>query len=565
MIVGIDLGTTNSLIGIYEDHGVRLIPNVLGAFLTPSVVSLSGEGMLLVGQAAKDRLVSHPHESVASFKRWMGTKREIRLGKRVFLPEELSALVIRALLDDAEAALGGRPNEAVISVPAYFSDAQRRATKRAGELAGLRVERLINEPTAAALAYGLTERLDDAQVMVLDLGGGTFDVSILELFSGVVKVHASAGDNYLGGDDFTIALEEYWIRANTINREALKPEEVGQLRRRAEAAKRELASGRGANLIASIGQTEYVAHIDQDEFEALSDHLIQRMRRPIEQALRDARLRGSELSEVVLVGGGSRLPQVAKLAARVLGRLPLRHMAPDEAVAQGACVAAGLKARHVSLQEVVLADVCPHSMGVEVSMGIGGGERSSGHFDPIIERNSTVPVSRMREYFPVHERQTFMELQIFQGESPFTRNNILLGSLKFPILSGNKRDPGVEVRFTYDINGVLQVEAKGLASGLRQELIFIQEGSDISEAEARRRMIELANLKTHPRDDQQSIAAIARAERLYSEALAEDRQILQQMLIKFQSVLSTQDRDLVAAHLEAFSKALDEFEEVRFR
>lgn len=563
MIIGIDLGTTNSLVGVYEESGVRLVPNALGELLTPSVISVAEDGQILLGRAARDRLVSHPSASVGSFKRWMGSKRETRLGTRTYLPEELSALLIRGLLDDVQAALGERATEAVISVPAYFSDVQRRATKRAGELAGLRVDRLINEPTAAALAYGLTERLDDAHVMVLDLGGGTFDVSILELFSGVIKVHSSAGDNFLGGDDFTAALEAHWVRMHGIHQHAMRPEERAQLRRRAEQAKHTLASGQMATVRGSVAGREFDTIIDEAEFERLIAPLLQRMRQPIERALRDASLRGSDLSDVVMVGGASRMPQLAKLSARLLGRLPLRHVAPDEAIAHGACVAAGLKARDASLDEIVLTDVCPHSLGVEVSMDLGSGQRSAGHFDPIIDRNSTVPVSRVREYFPVEEQQSSVTLNVYQGESPAIRDNILLGSLSIPVTPGAPAENGLDVRFTYDINGVLQVEATLQKSGLKRELILIQEGSRIGEAEARERMRALAELKTHPRDEQPNIAVIARAERLYAESLGEDRKQLQQMLVKFQSVLGGQDKKQVAEHRAAFTLALDAFESGR--
>lgn len=563
MIVGIDLGTTNSLIGVYGGSGLQLIRNALGDYLTPSAVSIGEDGSVLVGRAARDRLVSHPDRSVGSFKRWMGARRDTVLGGRTYLPEELSALVIRALLDDAEAALGVRPEEAVISVPAYFSDSQRRATKRAGELAGIRVERLINEPTAAALAYGLAEKLDDAFVMVLDLGGGTFDVSILEIFSGVVKVHASAGDNYLGGDDFTAALEMAWIRRHGINREAMRSGELAQLRRRAEVAKLALSGGQAIALIATVAGREYTLEVDEATFEEMIAPLVQRMRQPIERALRDAGLRGTDLADVVMVGGASRMPQLAKLAARLLGRLPLRHVAPDEAVAQGACVAAGLKARNIALEEIVLTDVCPHSLGVEVSIEIGNGQHSTGQFDPIIERNSTVPVSRMRAYYPVGSRQEQLTLNVFQGESPVTRNNILLGSLNIPITPGAPAENGVDVRFTYDINGVLQVEAKVQKTGIVRELILMQAGSQISEAEARQRMAELAALKVHPRDEQRNIAALSRIERLYAESLGEQRPWLQEMLLQFQAVLGMQDPKRVEEHRHALSAALDDFEEGR--
>ncbi|MFN7386148.1 MAG: Hsp70 family protein [Lysobacteraceae bacterium] len=560
MIVGIDLGTTHSLIGAFIDGAPRLFPNAHGSLLTPSAISVDEHGTLLIGQPAKDRLISHPDHSVASFKRWMGSKRETRLGKRAYLPEELSALVIRSLLDDAEAALGHRPSEAVISVPAYFGDAQRRATRRAGELAGIRVDRLINEPTAAALAYGLSERLDDAHVLVLDLGGGTFDVSILELFEGVVRVHASAGDNFLGGDDFTDALEDRWLATADFIRAQLHPGEASLLRQRAEAATRELCAGREAQIALSVRGRDHVLGIDEAAFDALVAPLVARLRTPIERAIRDAGLRGPDLTEIVMVGGASRMPQLARLAARLLGRLPLRHVSPDEAIAHGACTAAGLKARDASLEEVVLTDVCPHSLGVAISLDLGNGLRSDGHFDPIIERNSTVPVSRMREYSPVHAQQTAVTLHVFQGENPRVEHNVALGSLDVPLPPGKPEERAVDVRFTYDINGVLQVEARVQKTGVVRELLVVQDGSGLDEVEARRRLAELAALKVHPRDEQPNVAVVARAERLYAESLGDDRQQVRQMLLQFQAALMTQDRDLVAQHRKAFEEALDAFD-----
>jgi molecular chaperone HscC len=560
MIVGIDLGTTHSLVGVYEDGAPRLIPNALGKLLTPSVVSVGEDGTILVGDAARDRLISHPQASVASFKRWMGSRRETRLGQRAYLPEELSALVIRSLLDDAEVALGRRPQEAVISVPAYFSDAQRRATRRAGELAGVRVERLINEPTAAALAYGLAQKLDDAHVLVLDLGGGTFDVSILELFDGVVKVHVSAGDNYLGGDDFTEAIEKHWLSEHNLRAEALKPFEASQLRQRAEAAKRRLASGQTAEVASHVGGKPYSLTLDEGVFEQIVAPLVMRMRAPIERAMRDAGLRGGDLAEVVMVGGASRMQQLSKLAARLLGRLPLRHVAPDEAIAHGACVAAGLKARDEALEEIILTDVCPHSLGVAVSMELGQGMRSHGHFDPIIERNCTVPVSRVREYFPVHDQQNTITLRVYQGENPWAENNIALGELEVPVPPGTTQERGVDVRFTYDINGVLQVEARVQKTGIVRELLLMQGDGGLSEEEARKRLADLAGLKTHPRDEQPNIAALARAERLYAESLGDERRHVQGLIVEFQAALATQDKAFVARQRDALLRALDQHE-----
>jgi molecular chaperone HscC len=560
VIVGIDLGTTHSLIGCFGESGPQLFQNALGEYLTPSVVSIDDNGHIIVGEAARDRLVSHPSLSVASFKRWMGTPREIRLGDRVFRAEELSALVLRALLADAEAALGEKVDEAVISVPAYFSNAQRKATRAAGELAGIRVERLINEPTAAALAYGLQEKHDGNRFLVFDLGGGTFDVSILEMFEGIVEVHASAGDNYLGGEDFLDLLQTTCLADLKIHARDLSPIELALLRRRLEIVKRELSQQAEARLDGRIGSHELAWTIDQERFQQLANPLLQRMRAPLERAMRDARLRPDQLHEIVMVGGASRMPLVSRLIARMFGRLPLRHVNPDEAIARGACVAAGLKSRDAKLEEVILTDVCPYTLGIEVAQRDALGQTQSGLFSPIIQRNSVVPVSRESTYGPMIEFQPQLVLKVYQGENPMVANNILLGKLDIPLnpklpISANQ----VAVRFTYDINGVLQVEATPQAGGMRYELLLEQNPGMLDEQEIRTRLAALSQLKIHPRSKQENVALLARAERLFEENLS-TRQLLQQWIVQFRQSLDSQDEQVIREHRTSFGQAMDQLE-----
>ncbi|WP_114239281.1 molecular chaperone HscC [Dyella sp. C9] len=560
MIVGIDLGTTHSLVGTYGENGPVLFPNALGEYLTPSVVSVDEQGHVIVGQAARDRMVSHPGASVATFKRWMGTPRETVLGSHRFRPEELSALILRSLIADAEAATGETVTEAVISVPAYFSDAQRKATRAAGELAGIRVERLINEPTAAALAYGMQEKQDGARFLVFDLGGGTFDVSVLELFEGVVEVHASAGDNFLGGEDFLDVLETAFCADQKLSLEALTPQEHGQLRRRLEQAKCEL----GANSTASVewrqGEHIHGWQIDEERFARLSETLVQRMRTPLERAMRDARLQPTQLDEIVLVGGASRMPLVARLVSRMFGRLPLRHVNPDQAIALGACVAAGLKARDQRLDEVILTDVCPYTLGTKVSRRDEKGNEQTGFFAPIIHRNSTVPVSREEVFQPMRDHQTKLTLEVYQGENPMVERNIKLGQLEIPLPpKRSMAENAVRLRFTYDINGVLQVEAELMATGQRYELVLEQNPGLLDSAEIRERLAALQDIKVHPRDKQENIAILARAERLYEEYVAARSQ-LQQWIAYFRSILDSQDDHLIREHRRQFGEALDTLE-----
>jgi len=557
MIVGIDLGTTHSLVGRYGEAGSTLFPNALGELLTPSVVSVDEEGHIIVGQAARDRMISHPGDSVAAFKRWMGTARETRLGARTFRPEELSALILRTLIADAEAATGEKVSEAVISVPAYFSDAQRKATRAAGELAGIRVERLINEPTAAALAYGLQEQRDGTRFLVFDLGGGTFDVSILEMFDGVVEVHASAGDNYLGGEDFLDVLETAFHADHKLGE--LSPQERGQLRRRLEQAKRELGAGQ-AQVNWKRGEELLSWNIDEERFARLSEELVQRMRAPLERAMRDARLQPNQLDEIILVGGASRMPLAARLVSRMFGRLPLRHINPDQAIALGACAAAGMKARDQRLDEVILTDVCPYTLGIAVSRRDEGGTEQDGFFAPIIHRNSTVPVSREEQFYPTRDHQREIKLRVFQGENPMVERNIKLGELDIPLPpQRSTQENAVNVRFTYDVNGVLQVEAEVIATRERHELVLEQNPGVLSPEEIRARLLALEGIKVHPRDKQENIAMLARAERLYEEYV-QARDQLQHWIARFRSILESQDEQMIREHRRHFGEALDTLE-----
>ena len=560
MIVGIDLGTTHSLIGCFEGNAPRMFPNALGDLLTPSAISVGDDGGILVGQSARDRLITHPQASVAAFKRWMGSNRSTRLGKREFRPEELSALVLRSLIADAEAALGEKVREAVISVPAYFGDAQRKATRAAGELAGIKVERLVNEPTAAALAYGLQERIDGSTFIVLDLGGGTFDVSILEIFDGVMQVHASAGDNHLGGEDFLDAMAEACCKDLGINRRTLPANELAMLLSRLETAKKQLSSTNDVVAHLQLDGTTREWRIDDASFQRLAEPLLQRVRTPIERALRDAKLSPGDLSEVVMVGGASRMPLFTRLVTRMLGRLPLRHVHPDQAIALGAAVVGGMKMRNQALEEVVMTDVCPYTLGIATAREDEHGRVSNGHFSPIIERNATVPVSRSEEFSAMQDGQREIKLEIYQGESPRVVNNVLLGTLDIRLAPKMKKNqPAIDVRFTYDVNGVLQVESTVLGTGEKHELILQDNPGVLDQAEIRERLASLSALKVHPREDQANLATIARIERLYEERL-DLRGQLQDWLARFMSILEGQDRVRIERERGELSRALDQLE-----
>ena len=484
MIVGIDLGTTNSLIGSFGENGPVLYPNPLGGLLTPSVVSVDATGGVMIGDGARDRLTTHPDRSVAAFKRWMGSPRETTLGGRGFRPEELSSLVLRSLIADAEAATGQTVAEAVISVPAYFSDAQRKATKIAGEMAGIRVDRLINEPTAAALSHGLDNRPDGGRFLVFDLGGGTLDVSILDMFDGVVEVRASAGDNYLGGEDFLDCLVSAALDDLELEAAKLPLGDLARLRRKVEEAKKSLSSVAKAEISLTLANRDVTWAVDEVRFAQLVEPLVQRMRTPLERALRDANLRPGELDEVVLVGGATRMPLVARNVTKMLGRLPLRHVNPDQAIALGAVVASGMKARNAKLEEVILTDVCPYTLGTDLIRRDEKGTAHLGYFAPIIQRNSTVPVSRELEVWPSQDDQYQLNVGVFQGENPVAAKNVKLGELLLDLpREGRREERGVIVRYTYDINGLLIVNVKVRQTGEEHELVLQQNPGSLTTAE----------------------------------------------------------------------------------
>lgn len=545
MIVGIDLGTTHSLVGVFGDAGPRLIPNALGDLLTPSVVSVDDDGALLVGRAAAERLVTHPDRTVAGFKRWMGSDRPTPLGKHVFRPEELSALVLRSLVADAEAHLGGKVDEAVISVPAYFGDAQRKATRSAGELAGIKVERLINEPTAAALAYGLDRRDDGGRFLVFDLGGGTFDVSILEMFDGVMEVHASAGDNFLGGEDFVTALVDAFYTRSGLNKALGSRTLDGGQRQRlvdeAERAKRALSAAPTVRMAFTFEGTQYGWDLDEDTFAALAEPLLQRLRTPVERALRDATIKAQELDTVVLAGGATRMPLVRKLAARMFGRFPSVHLDPDHAIALGAAVQAGLKMRDAALDEVVMTDVAPYSLGIEISRQVGPNDYDPGHYLPIIERNSAVPVSRVENITTVRDGQKELNVRIYQGEARRVADNVYLGVINFPIPAKKAGEVSADVRFTYDISGVLEAEITVKPTEEKHKLVITENAGVMTADEIDKRFAELAELKIHPRDQIENRTLIAQADRLYEQLLGDARQYLGHHITMFQAVLERQD------------------------
>jgi molecular chaperone HscC len=559
-IIGIDLGTTNSACAIWNNGKVELIPNRLGDFLTPSVVHIGKDDKVLVGKAAQERLLTHPDTTASVFKRYMGTDRKLSL-RKVYSAPELSAFVLRSLKEDAETYLGEAVTEAVISVPAYFNSVQRKATILAGELAGLKVERLVNEPTAAAIAYGLHEKPEHTRFMVVDLGGGTFDVSIMEYFEGVLEVHASAGDNFLGGEDFREVLVNRFLALADITKKSLNAKDLQKVYAQMEQAKRQLNSADVVHVEPFLVAQKQTVSLQRDDFIKLSEPLLQRIQRPIETALRDAKLKPGDLDEVILVGGATRMHFFRSMIAKMFRRMPAANLDPDLVVAMGAGIQAGLKARDAALEDLVLTDICPYSLGVGVhndsdSLGLQGSL-----FSPIIERNSIVPVSRVSRYITVSDNQTQLKLEFFQGESRLVKNNIYLGELEVRLPKAKKGDEGADVRFSYDINGVLEVDVQVVSTGEKYYKMVLNTPSELSERDIHASKVKLAQIKFHPREEEANIALIARAERLYEGRLGEERDDILAELRWFETVLEQQNVQEAQQAQVRFADILDRFEQ----
>lgn len=561
MILGIDLGTTHSLISYLKDGVPTAIANAHGDYLTPSVVSVDEKGMVLVGASAKERLFKYPNQTIASFKRLMGSSTSVQLGKQQFKPEDLSALVLKVLKADAEAELKQDVRDVIISVPAYFNDQQRKATRLAGELAGLNVIQLLNEPTAAALFHGIQDRETEAKFLIFDLGGGTFDVSILEKFDGIMEVHATGGDSFLGGDDFTEVLVDWFIKQANFSPAQLKNANlISAVRFAADAAKRKLSTQTHTELSLLIDGVPRAYSISQEHYETLCKPLLERLRMPIERALRDAKLRTSDLDEVVLVGGATRMPIVRKLVAQLFARLPSRYIDPDQTIALGAAVCAGLRQRNAAFSEIVLTDVCPHSLGVRVSEENGQGGWIRDIFLPIIERNTVIPASRVRSLYTLYDNQDSLKTEVYQGESRSCSQNVKLGEISVEVPKKPAGEAYIHVRYTYDINGILDVDIEVPETGEKVNLVIKELAGNVSDEEIARRRLELANLKIHPRDQEENLTAMERANRLYEQLLGYERQQISDLISRFQSVLESQDSALITKARLDFIKALDTIE-----
>ena len=561
--VGIDLGTTNSLVAAFTDGAPVLLANARDRLMTPSAVALQ-DGRVLVGQAAWDHGITAPNEVATAFKRRMGTDVAIPLGEMTMGAADLSALVLKALRRDAEARLGEAITEAVVSVPAYFNQPQREATRTACRLAGIEPLALVNEPTAAALAYGLQDREGESQFLVFDLGGGTFDVTVLEHFEGVMEVKASSGDGHLGGEDFTDALLRLLCRGAGLDESTLDVEARSRLRYYAEAAKRALSGVETRRFEFELDGTVHAAAIDVEAFEAEVEPLIRRMRRPLHRCLYDADGRERPIDRVILVGGATRMPLARKLVARELRMFPEMGIDPDHTVALGAAVHAALIKEDRALADVVMTDVSPFSVGMATSEGHEGVGRIRDLFLPIIPRNTPLPASREERVHALHLDQRNIRVDVYQGEAAHASDNVKLGTFDVPIPADPERErcAALDVRITQDVSGLIEVVGRIEGSKRTESLVVETQASQRSPDEIRRRMAALDHLKIHPMEDEANVAVLNRVKRLYEMADERDRPFLRRLLVEFERVLAEQDPKPIAEHRARLTGKLDAIDDV---
>ena len=562
-VIGIDLGTTNSCVSVLEGGEPTVITNAEGNRTTPSVVGFAKNGERLVGETAKRQAVTNPDRTISSIKRHMGENYKVTIDGKDYTPQDISAMILTKLKNDAEAYLGEKVSEAVITVPAYFSDAQKQATKDAGRIAGLDVKRIINEPTAAALAYGLDKENGSQKVLVYDLGGGTFDVSVLELGDGVFEVLATNGDTHLGGDDFDNAVMNYladeFAKENGVD---LRQDNMAlqRLKEAAEKAKKELSSAQTTNVnlpfitVTADGPLHMNMDITRAKFDQLTADLVNRTIEPMQKAMADAKVTNADISKVIMVGGSSRIPAVQEAVKRVTGKEPFKGINPDECVAIGASIQAGVLTGEVN--DVLLLDVTPLSLSIETLGGVA---------TKLIERNTTIPTRKSQIFSTAADNQTAVDIHVMQGEREMAADNITLGRFQLTGIAPAPRGvPQIEVTFDIDANGIVHVSAKDLGTG-KEQSIAITASSNMSEEEIKKAVDEAEKYAAEDKANKEKIETLNQADSLIYQTektikeLADkmdpaDKAMLESEIEAFKKVRETGDADQIKPAMEEFSK-----------
>ena len=547
-IIGIDLGTTNSCVAVMEGGKPTVVANTEGARTTPSIVAFTKTGERLVGEPAKRQAVTNAEKTISSIKRHMGTDYKVNIDGKNYSPQEISAMILQKLKADAENYLGEKVTEAVITVPAYFNDAQRQATKDAGKITGLDVKRIINEPTAAALAYGLDNEKEQ-KIMVYDLGGGTFDVSIIEIGDGVIEVLATAGDNHLGGDDFDQKVTDWMIsefkKQNGVDLGNDKMA-LQRLKEAAEKAKKELSASTTTNInlpfisMNADGPLHFDMNLTRAKFDELTHDLVERTANPVQAALRDAGISPSELGKVLLVGGSTRIPAVQDKVKQLTGHEPSKTLNPDECVAIGASIQGGKLAGDAGAGDILLLDVTPLSLSIETMGGIA---------TRLIERNTTIPTKKSQIFSTAADNQTAVDIHVVQGERQFARDNKSLGQFRLDGIPPARRGvPQIEVTFDIDANGIVNVSAKDLGTGKEQH-ITITSGSNMSDADIDKAVKEAAEYEAQDKKKKEAIDTRNEADSMVFQT--------EKALEEVGDKIDANDKSAVEADLNALKEAIN--------
>lgn len=532
-VIGIDLGTTNSLGAYWKDGTVHLIPMENECFLLPSVVGyVEGEGFL-VGAAARERLIPYPKDTTASFKRFMGTEKEYQLGGRTYGPMELSAMVLEQIKRNAEFFLKEEIEEAVITVPAYFNDKQRSDTKKAAQIAGLKVDRLINEPSAAALAYRMEYGEEDRTLLVFDFGGGTLDLSYVECFDNVIEIIAVAGDNHLGGDDIDQAVSEYFCRESGLRPEELTKEEQAKLRKLSEASKCALAEKEEVTMELETDGKVFRALLNEERLFEICMPLFGKIKQLFLHILEDAGSRVSGIDDLIMVGGSSKLSVVKRFLRELLGKEPIVLGETDRVVACGAGVYAGIRQRREEIRDMLLTDVCPFTLGIGIN---NKANKDKNIMNPMIERNSTLPASYKDRFVTVNDYQKEIRIRIYQGEEYYVDDDVLLGELSIEVALKPAGQAWVDVQFTYDINGILHVAAENEMGERRQILLANQ---TLSEAELERYTQEMEKIMLPPIQQPENQKMLAFFLEYYEKSIGQKREMIAAMTGRFMAGLNS--------------------------